>query len=383
MDRLPKQSEDFPVFVGLFGCLALVGALFLIPLRGLTGGWVYTEFVQSLLAPMPILVWLAYFTITNHKEKQRTEDIQATVLGKTWDAYEKLPFGVIASNPNQVGITYRPMTEVILSWEEIASVTLCRLGDVLDHTAFDTSVQSPKIHSWAKPVILLQTSRKDFPILPVVFDTMQSAKRWNSLLCSKQTASEPFRITNRSRKEYIQRLQMLWGIIWIPVAIGLYASARLPGVKWDSQLANGWLMIGNVVIAGLSILGTWPEDGELAILQSINPSRDVNRIDAIAPLAPFVGALWITEPNNLLERIPLDSIESLELVSKKSPWSDDIFKRPQYNHADLILHLNRDHDRARKFSMTKLGAEHSIAAIQTERPDLTTVSSPTAPPEKS
>jgi hypothetical protein len=319
---------------------------------------------------MPILVWLAYFTITNHKEKKRTEEIQATVLGKNWDAYEKLPFGVIASNPNQVGITYRPMTEVILSWEEIASVTLCRLGDVLDHTAFDISVPSPKIHSWAKPVILLQTSRKDFPILPAVFDSMQSANRWNSLLSSKRTASRPFRMTTRSRKERIQRLQMLWGIIWILVAIGLYASARLPGVKWDSQLANGWVMIGNVVIAGLSILGTSREDSELAILQSIDPSRDVNRIDAIAPLAPINGALWITEPNNLLERIPLESIESVEVVPKKSAWSDDVFKRPRYDHADLILHINRDHDRTRKFSMTKLGAERSIAALLAERPDL-------------
>lgn len=370
MDRLPKQSEDFPVVVGLLGCLALAGALFLIPFRGFTGGWVYTEFVQSLVAPMPILVCLAYFTINNHKEKKRTEQIQATVLGKNWEAYEKLPFGIIASNLNQVGITYRPMTEVILNWEEIASVTLCRLGDVLDHTAFDPSVQTPKFRSWQKPVILLQTSRKDFPILPVVFETMQSAKRWNSLLSSKQTASKPFCIANLSRKERIQWLLLQWGIVWILVAIALYASARLPGVKWDSQLANGWAMIGNFGIAGLGFLATWREDGELAIPQSINPARDVNRIDAIAPLAPFVGALWITEPNNLLERIPLDSIESVELVSKKSPWSDDIFKRPQYNHADLILHLNRDHDRARKFSMTKLGAEHSIAALLAERPEL-------------
>jgi hypothetical protein len=327
-------------------------------------------FATTILATVPLLVWVFAMSFKKQRQDFAIERVQLQSLGSPLVATERVPFGFVTASDAGLGVTYFPMTEVLLHWKEIKSITLCQFGKILQHKEFDSEVSQPQIRSWSKPVIIVQTSRSDFPRLPIVFDNMNSAVRWIKILEAQQTPTEGFHRNAWPWKKRFSAIELAAngiGLLGCVVSLGINVSP-LPHTS-----ENAWFLFcigGQAVSALSSIFGNMRESGSIAILQTMRPKVDKGNPHRIARIHPEAGAIWISEESNPLERISVESIREVAVDLKKAAWSDDLFQRRQLNHAELTLHLTRAHDNTRKFMMSKEEAELSVAALLAARPDL-------------
>lgn len=339
----------------------------------ITKTWKWSEFAFSLAGALPLLAAVWYFCLSNLRRQSQFAKAQMVALGEDFSCSERLPFGVLAANDVGIGVTYTPMTEVKLEWSQIRAYTLSKFGKSLVSRKFDPDCPDPRLRSWPKPVLILQTSRADFPVLPLVFNSMESASRWVEVFEHRKPTERGFKLENyHSFLGRVRSVGVLASLVLVTISVVVFTLNQPPFHLLNDRTSLALTSLSNIAAMFSTTWAMSNSAATLAMLQAIMPDIEWDNSETTPPLQPAHGALWISESQNALERIGLDEIDSISCKLKaQTIWGGrDIFKKATLDQADLTLNLNRSHDRVRIFSMTKLGAERSIASLLAERPDL-------------
>lgn len=321
------------------------------------------------------LLPLLYVAFKQQSQSIRVvEEEQLSRLDQPHLVFGTTHHGVIFANEQGLAITYMPDFEVFLDWEEITGYVLFQKDIETFCKGFTKDWTKPPTLPGRAHTLLITSTRPDMPAVPIEIHKAD-LEFWSDAIDSGKT--DPSSFVNYAKKPSFGRMMgdqnslrakvILCWIVLISFGLAWQANNKAPGSWGSMMLFFNWACMSQVVqvptyISNLlrpSILQTLLR----ARGQSPNPSTDLGISD---------GVIWLCLPGRVLDQIPVHSVEHLTLESSKFLGS-----------TTATLTFNLTSGESRSTTLKPEAAATFLTELHPLRPDLTNVSSPTPPPEKS
>ena len=372
MDRLPNllTTKELLRAVAILA-VSILAAYLLAPI---IVGMQWRGFTLAVLGTAMPLAWTAFLFKKNLKRESAIRAAQLKEIGEL-ESTDRLPFGVLGVRADGIGVTYFPMTEFFVQWEEIKSATYCQFGQVRGHVTNHPGTDQPRIRSWSKPVIIVQTTRTDFPKFPIIFDTASSADRWIDILERQSPPETVFHLNRLPWKKRFTIFELTVSLVGLLACGVSIAMDHLPGVKgsYDRVFPIFFRLsdAGCRCIDDLRRPRNWFV-GDFANVPSGYRRRDGSRKTTALPsrggTLDYRGVQLSRAYSNRSHQIDQGQTEEVRLGERHFQASQT---EPRGTHPP-------SHPKPRRhpnLPTQLLGAQASLAALLVERPDLTILDS--------
>lgn len=287
---------------------------------------------------------------------------QLAQIGADGAPSERTLTGMIAALPDGVGVTHRPMTELHIRFEEIQGITLERSMEHLYITGFTPDFVPRRAGPWNCATLVISISRADYPHVPIPFASKRAALRWLVFIESRgdQMILIPaYRVNWRNS---------LLAVQW--TAVSGMALMPLAGLTYGvdgffNSLAGKAFCVFMGMEAITSMILPWLSSGLEVVtsffMKSV-PGETPDPIDRDHLLLPT---------GDSVDRIPIKSIRSVDVVLRKPSWSSrPLFQEAKLTEADLTVKIDRNHDAIRTMQLEITQAREIIREISQSNPDV-------------
>lgn len=269
--------------------------------------------------------------------------------------------GIAFANQRGFGVTYFPTYEIFIDWNEIT-------GYILFQKDIETYTKS-FVEGWTKPptrpgsahTLLLTTTRQEMPAVAIEIPK-SDLETWSDIVDlgktdpEKLTTSEKKPLSLRSYADQTWRSGLVMIIGVILTAIWLILTLK-PNPIDVINFAHVWFTL----LLWLQLYSPpryQPYLADPSLLRALLTARGQIQEEA-RMIALLDGAIWLCKPGEVLRRIPVAGITTVELNAEKHRTTANV----------KVTFTEGDGHKTESFVNTA-HLEETLAALLAERPDL-------------